>query len=225
MKIIIYRIKKYIIKNLINIFLTIKVWYISKTIKNKGKTFLFIDCGSNRAQAFNFFKKYFTLDIFDYILIEPNPNCVKELRKITNQKVTLIEKGIWSSENSVKFYGISETGNKFTSGGSLVKDHNSSWYTTTDETSIDIKTVSLSKLLKEKKEIYDVIILKMDIESSEYEVLPSIIKDDSIDLLNHIFVEFHSKYFKIKDQSKYIKLEKEIIHSIKSRNIGLTKWI
>ena len=64
----------------------------------------------------------------------------------------------------------------------------------------------------------------MDIESSEYEVLPSIIKDKSIDLIDHIFIEFHSKYFKIKDQLKYQKIEQELKKIIKSRGVGFTNW-
>ena len=90
MKILIYKIKKIIIKRFKNIYLEIKVWFISRQIIKSGKTFLFIDCGSNLGQGFKFFRKYFTLDIFDYILIEPNPNCIKELKKLTNKKITLI---------------------------------------------------------------------------------------------------------------------------------------
>jgi len=224
MKILIYKIKKIIIKRFKNIYFEIKVWFISRQIIKSGKTFLFIDCGSNLGQGFKFFRKYFTLDIFDYILIEPNPNCIKELKKLTNKKITLIQKGVWSSEGSVKFYGISETNNKYSSGGSFLQNHNSLWYKTNKENYHELNTISLSKLLKEKKDNYDVIILKMDIESSEYEVLPSIIKDKSIDLIDHIFIEFHGKYFKIKDQLKYQKIEQELKKIIKSRGVGFTNW-
>lgn len=229
LKILLHRIKNIFIRKIkiINFFLRyeIRVWLISRRIiKNRNK-FLFIDCGSNLGQGFNFFKKYFTLDIFDYILIEPNPNCVKELEKLSNEKITVIPKGVWSSETIIKFYGINETNNPYTLGGSLMENHNSSRYKTNKNESLQINTISLSKLLKEKKQNYDVIIVKIDIESSEYEVLPNLIKDKSIDLIDHLFVEFHSEYFDIKERYKYIKLEKELIRVIKSKKIGLTRWI
>lgn len=229
LKILLYRIKRVFIRKIkILIFFLryeIRVWFISKQIiKNRNK-FLFIDCGSNLGQGFTFFKKYFTPDIFDYILIEPNPNCVKELEKLSNEKITVIPKGVWLSETSINFYGINETNNPHTLGGSLMENHNSSRYRTNKNESLQVKTISLSKLLKDKKRNYDVIIVKMDIESSEYEVLPNLIQDKSIDLIDHLFVEFHSKYFKKNERYKYIKLEKELIKIIKSKKIGFTRWI
>lgn len=46
---------------------------------------LFIDCGSNLGQGFTFFKKYYPLDSFDYMLIEPNPYCLPHLEDITGK--------------------------------------------------------------------------------------------------------------------------------------------
>ena len=58
-----------------------------------------------------------------------------------------------------------------------------------------VSTINFSKFLLRKKEKYDVIIVKMDIESSEYTVLPFIIEDESINSIDYLFVEFHSEFF------------------------------
>jgi len=219
-----FKIKKRIKNYLRHYYLIFKVWYISKKIIRNGKKFLFIDCGSNLGQGFNFFKNYFKTTIFDYILIEPNPHCIEELRKITNEKITLIEKGVWSHETTQKFYGINESSDLVTSGGTLIKNHNSLWYRTEEENTLEIKTISLSKLIKDKNKDYDTIVLKMDIESSEFIVLPSLIESNSIDLISHIFIEFHTKFFDTEDQPKYEELEKQIKEQLKSKKVGLTNW-
>jgi len=205
--------------------LKIIAWFISKKVLLNGRKFLFIDCGSNLGQGFNFFKKYFKTDIFDYILIEPNPNCLEQLKKITNDKILLIGKGVWKSKTILKFYGISETKNKTTLGGSLIDNHNSLWYKSNKNEATEIETISLSELILEKKDKYDTIVIKMDIESSEYEVLRSLLTNNSIEYIKHIFVEFHSQYFSHNEQNKYLKLENELVDEIRSRNVGLTKWI
>ena len=200
-------------------------WLISKKITLYGKRFLFIDCGSNLGQGFRFFRKYFKPDIFDYILIEPNPNCTHELMKLTNENISLINKGVWTEKTKLKFYGVSETEDKTSVGGSFIDNHNSVWYESDKANAIEIETISLSELILEKKEKYDTIVIKMDIESSEYEVLQSLISNDTIKHVKHFFVEFHGEYFSDNQKSKYIQLEHDLVNTIRSKDIGLTKWI
>lgn len=202
----------------------VPLYIARKFLRKKGK-FLFIDCGSNLGQGFTHFKKYFTMDRFDYVLIEPNPNCTKILKKKYGNDVEIIEKGVWVSESKLDLFGLKETGDKFSPGSSLISNHNSSFYEVQSDSSLKVDTISLTGLLKEKKKKYDVIIVKMDIESSEYTVLPEIIKDDSISLIDHIFIEFHSEFFDSNEKLKYLELENEIIKKIRQKKIGLTKWI
>jgi len=55
----------------------------------------------------------------------------------------------------------------------------------------------------------DKVIMKMDIEGSEYYVLPKMIKDGSINLIDKLIIEFH--YHKMDDTKKYKKIHEEII--------------
>lgn len=46
-----------------------------------GRRGLFLDCGSNIGQGFEYFRQHFTADHFDYELFEPNPNCLPYLER------------------------------------------------------------------------------------------------------------------------------------------------
>ena len=220
------KVKNYIGYKLKLLSIKIIPWFIAKKYTTEKGNFLFIDCGSNIGQGYNHFKKYFTPERFDYVLIEPNSSCVKILNEKYGKDLDIIEKGVWTSETKLNLFGIEETGEKLSQGGSLLKNHNSSFYKTKTDTAISpVNTINFSKFLEEKKKEYDTIIVKMDIESSEYVVLPFIIEDGSINLIDHIFIEFHSEFFDSNEKSKYEDIEKKIIKDLKHRKIGFTRWI
>ena len=90
------KIFKDLLRPLVHIFFEINKSLIKKSALEKAKIIssqvkgskkgLFIDCGSNLGQGFSFFSKYFPLNKFDFILIEPNPYCEKELTRKINEK-------------------------------------------------------------------------------------------------------------------------------------------
>ena len=82
------KIVKEIIKKIILVFLSIKVFLISKKIEVNKKN-LFIDLGTNKGQGFRYFQKFFKLKNYDYLLVEPNPYLKDLIEKIiikTNYK-------------------------------------------------------------------------------------------------------------------------------------------
>ena len=56
---------------------------------------------------------------------------------------------------------------------------------------IEVECVDLDKWIKGNFNKTDFIVLKLDIEGAEYKVLPHMIKNGSIDYINHIFIEWH----------------------------------
>ena len=88
---------------------------------------MFIDCGSNIGQGYNHFKKYFKPDRYDYVLIEPNPNCSEILIEKYGDDADIIEKGVWTSETELDLFGLDESDDEFYQGGSLIESHNSSF--------------------------------------------------------------------------------------------------
>ena len=63
------------------------------------------------------------------------------------------------------------------------------------------------------KEVYDEIIVKMDVESSEYDILEKLVNESSIKCIDRLFVEFHTNWMKeSKSKDNYILREKELIN-------------
>jgi len=201
---------------------------ISAKFKFKRGKKLFIDCGTNLGQGFEFFKNYFPLKDFDAVLIEPNPYCIKSIveKYGNNSKINLLQKAVWIDNSILKFYGLVEDERGETStGASVIKSHNGTMYNVDEKKSIEVEGFSFSDFLHLKSKEYDVIIVKLDIESSEYVVLDDIIRRGTINKINHIFVEFHSDYFNSSEKNYYVDLEKSIISKIKEMGVGISLWI
>ena len=106
------KIVKEIIKKIILVFLSIKVFLISKKIE-VGKKNLFIDLGANKGQGFRYFQKFFKLKNFDYLLVEPNPNLKHLIEKLiikTNHKnkIQFINKAAHIKNSKKKLFGTVE---------------------------------------------------------------------------------------------------------------------
>lgn len=219
---------KYRLKRLVwyvkTIFLIRKV--VSK-VREKGNNCLFVDCGSNVGQGYNFFRFFFSIKYFDAVLIEPNPNCAAILRKRypVSEKLRIIESAAWVKKDKLKFYGLVEdqVGNTST-GASLLANHNSSFYKSEESMAIVVDAFSLSDWLTQESQSYDTIVMKMDIESSEYEVLQDLIDKKTVTHLEHLFIEFHSNYFAEQDRAGYRKLEEKFIEKLNSVGVGVTIW-
>jgi FkbM family methyltransferase len=73
---------------------------------------------------------------------------------------------------------------------------------------------SLSRFIKENFTKEDKIVIKMDIEGSEYDVLEQMIEDGTIEWVDHISVEYHSRFFI--NAEEIIEREKKIKSKIKT---------
>lgn len=203
--------------------------YKVSKIKQKG---LFIDCGSNIGQSFEFFQKFYLAKNFDYILFEPNPHCYRVLKERYESKkshyVEIREQAVSVENKKLNFYGIHENfGGKYSLGGTVNPEHNSNQKNYSVDKGIIVNSINFSEFISElillKK--YSILILKLDIEGSEYDVLESLIKNNQIKFFTTIFVEFHSKYMKPDISKKYKKRENLILKSIKKTDAKLIKWI
>lgn len=61
---------------------------------------------------------------------------------------------------------------------------------------ITVETIDISKWLLDNFSKDDYIVLTLDIEGAEYEVLEKMIGDESLDMINELYVEFHGKKIK-----------------------------
>ena len=159
---------------------------------------LFVDLGANLGQGYSWFKNYFHASNISFELFEPNPNCVKKLEKmddVVSGKVTLHPVGVGVEEGSFDFYGLDNSeGGKYSQGGSIVQEHNSSWYTSSKESAIKVKVINFSSYLESKSAEFDKIIVKMDIEGAEVELLEALLEKNMINLISILYIEFHAQY-------------------------------
>lgn len=169
----------------------------STQIKSDEKV-LFIDLGANLGQGYCWFKKFFNTPNVSFELFEPNPNCVEKLRELDEVKsgeVTLHPVGVGAKEGLFDFFGLDDAeGGKHSQGGSIVQEHNSDRYNSSTDKSIRVRIINFSSYLAEKSAKYDRIICKMDIEGAEVELLESLLKEKTADLISVLYVEFHSQY-------------------------------
>jgi len=218
------------IKKIILFFLSFKVLYILKQIDISKKN-LFIDLGTNKGQGFNYFKKFFKLDKFDYLLIEPNPNLkndIEELIKKNNirNNIIFINKAAYVENTKKKFFGTVEAGRgKISEGASIINEHNSKIYNSDYDNGLWVETFDIVQKIKNLKE-YDNIIIKMDIEGAEYDVLEKLILNkNEIKNLKHMFIEFHSRFMSKINKNKFKNREKKIKEELAKLNLGFTTWI
>jgi len=214
-------------------FHRIEEWFYavkdSRYLSRKQEKILFVDLGANLGQGYSWFSNHFNGDNVDFELFEPNPNCLKELSKLPDVKkgkVKVHGVGVGVKAGSFKFYGLHESeGGKYSEGGSTVKTHASAWYAASADSTIDIEVIEFAKYLKEKSENYKIIIVKMDIEGAEVELLEKMIEDHSIELINYLYVEFHSQYQEKKDLLITKKREENIIRLLQEKNdLSLRIW-
>lgn len=189
---------------------------------------LFIDCGSNVGQGYTFFSKYLPPDRYDAILIEPNPNCIDTLREQFGgtPNIEIIQGAAWVRNETLKLFGLVEDERgEMTQGASVVAEHNSSEYESDQGAALEVEAFSLAEMIEEKASHYDDIVVKMDIESSEYEVLRHLLDTGAAKHITHIFIEFHSEYFKEPENSEYLALETKLVEELRAAGVGVTVWI
>jgi len=150
---------------------------------------IFIDCGSFDGCSIRKYKdKFDTKNVFEYFAFEPNPN----LKKYHPQdNTTFYDTFVSNEEDPSTFYVCG------TSGGSTEIKLKSDWYIKKTKESfgvveeIILTPVRLSKFIMENFSKEDYIVLKMDIEGSEYKVLEDCVSSGALKYVNEVLIEWH----------------------------------
>ena len=200
----------------------------SESISNDEKV-LFVDLGANLGQGYSWFKNYFNTSNISFELFEPNPNCVKKLEQLDDivaGRAVLHPVGAGKEEGLFEFYGLENSeGGEYSQGGSIIKEHNSSWYTSSKDKAIKVKVIDFSSYLENKSEMFDKIIVKMDIEGAEVALLEALLEKNTINLISVLYVEFHSQYQSMEHSLSTRKRENNIINRITNdTNVKIRIW-
>ena len=68
----------------------------------------------------------------------------------------------------------------------------------------------------------DYVVLKLDVEGVEYDVLDKMIKDESIQLIDQLFIEWHARFFPNKEE--YWQRQEHLIETLRDNNIDIVRW-
>jgi len=164
----------------------------------------FIDCGAHCGCSRRFWYKYIDKKKeFEVISFEADPS-FKELCP------ELISKAVWTHDGTIEF-------NKFAlSGGSSVNDYRAEQlekqdaYKDTCE-KIKVPCLDIDAWIKNSFGRHDYIVLKLDIECAEYQILPHMIENGSIDYINKLYIEWHEKAKCGMCAKKRVWIEKELV--------------
>jgi FkbM family methyltransferase len=170
-----------------------------------------IDCGSNLGQGFEKLSKELDIDSkWNIYMFEPNKRCVDSLKNKYRgiENIHIVEKAVWTKKEKRMLVGeylpaskewVGEASNII--GEDYVPpDYIEPAYLMPLEL---IDCINFSKFLSTfiNKKIF----LKFDIEGAEFDVLDKMIEDETILLIDTIYVEFHNQLIKDrKDKSYYI---------------------
>lgn len=193
----------------------------------------FLDFGGHHGEGMmHFIDKYDIDSSWTIYTFEPNKLSFDILKnnKYKNCNITHINKGIWISDTILTFSPetTSETYGKMDDGaGSTFLDlndwnikNNGNWGAGTYDKKYDVEVLDLSKLLKSLIDV-EFLLIKMDIEGSEYPILRKIIKDGTINIIDDIYVEFHDWAM----NSETEQTTNELINIISNMGVNIKKWI
>ena len=168
---------------------------------------IFIDggahCGCSR-------KKFCELYGNDYQIysFEPDPS----FNEFCSE---LINKALWNSDGSINFYKYRLSG-----ASSLLKKR-AELIIKEKPTSVDlVPTIDIHKWIVSNFSKNDYIILKLDVEGSEYSILPHMLKNNTFEYIDKLFIEWHNHRVGI-DKSTDINLTKQIKNQY---NIDIELW-
>lgn len=151
---------------------------------------IYIDCGANEGLiSWKFIIAGH--DDFEYFLFEPLPVLSdvgdRMQRQFPNTKINFSNSAVWIKDEELNFY-LSTRGQE----GSSVCENKFSNFMNHDEP-LRVNGIDFGKWIKENFSKDDYIICKMDIEGAEYDVVPHMIDDGSIEYMDEMIIEFHTK--------------------------------
>jgi len=204
---------------------------------------IFLDCGTNLGQGLlQFIDKKIINSTFKIHCFEPNPYAFKFVKNrlldenYKDYNIIFNEVALWT-ENCKKNltieafsgeYNCQHTGKNLgydlRAGGAtniMENDWNKPHYINYNDLdkTIDVDCINFSQYLQNNIQKDDYVICKMDIEGAEYEVLKKLIKEDTIDFIDELYIEWHSHLLKSYYDTN------GLIKELTNRNIKIFNWI
>ena len=175
------------------------------------KTIRFIDCGANIGQSIEWAQKTFYGYNLKIDSFEPLPLNIEVLNEkyLSQENITIHPKAISTTNSTQRFY-CQNWGAR--TGSSLIEGKSSA-----TDGYIDVETVDLAEWLNLNINKDEIAILKIDIEGSEYKVLPHLFENKIHEWIDTWLVEFHPS-------TKVSTFNSEVINQTKTNVKWLADW-
>lgn len=164
--------------------------------------YVMIDGGAHRGETIRSFKAHPIYDEhrWEIYAFECNPSLWDGLRQ--DPEVSLVTQAMWTHATTLEFFATDETtmGSVYEEAGEERK---------LEKRKISVEAIDFGQWLASKFQREDWIILKLDIEGAEYPILEQMIKDQSIGLVDMLFIEFHNDWIGV-DKSRDAKLKQQL---------------
>jgi FkbM family methyltransferase len=124
---------------------------------------------------------------FDCVSFEPNPALWCHYDGIPTQ---LIGKAAYIHDGTVEFTVDPVDAD----GSSLVAGKAVDFHETVDNSEcpvLSVPCINLSRFVREAAGRYDEIVLKLDVEGAEYDILETMLAEETLPLVSHLYCEFH----------------------------------
>jgi len=187
---------------------------------------ILIDCGTHLGEGMKTLVKKYSMndDQRKVLAFEPNRNTYAQARKkgFFLKNVFFTNKAVWISEKKMQFNAktLPHSENSDECASSLITIEE--WKPKTKKNTGTVECVHLSKFITSHFLPADRIILKLDIEGSEFAVLDDIMTSGAIKYVDDIYVEFHKWAMKSKTRIlKYILILKA---KLKNPSLKFTMW-
>jgi FkbM family methyltransferase len=171
---------------------------------------ILLDCGSHFGQSVDKFRAELS-DIAEYeiVMFEPNPYLFDKL--VRNAKYNDCAKNkvaVSNKEGREILWGC--TRNKENWGSTLEKSK-ADWDKIKSTDYVVVQTIDLSDFILKNFSNSDHIILKLDVEGSEYVVLEKMLESGAIAYINKLYCEWHSKWLAPEFKEREVKLIEKLM--------------
>lgn len=182
---------------------------------------IFLDFGSNRFQGYEKLKKKFKVDdTWEVHAYEPNPSLTEEIQSNCPKEVVFHNKAVWKANEILEF--VVDLNREDWEGSHIDQGSETFYNRAKSPNKIKVESVDVYDILKKYDE-QDNIIVKMDIETAEFEVLPRMIETNQMKKVNHLYVEFHCRMFG-EERPKYREIQNKLIKDIENLGVKVTVW-
>lgn len=171
--------------------------------------YIFVDAGAYNGCTMTDFinSELYQLANWEIHVFEPHPELFLEIPK--HDEIKYYQKGVWSQDCTKDFY-IPEKPNQ---SSSLVKEKRTGFLN--KNAPIKVDCIDFSNWLKNNVTREDFVIVKMDIEGTEYNVLNKILVDRTHRLINVLLIEYH--HHKMENKEQWLQRHLWIKNTIKKK--------